>query len=129
VLRLLRTLLLALASAFALLVLGAATRNYVRSDARGTVPVEWLARRGSGVEREASRAVARSLAAGRYSRGQAWYARRERSADGDTIQFRFYRAQDARLPGRILRPDPWIVGGAAYVIPERKVIGPAIGVG
>ncbi|MBW3571001.1 MAG: hypothetical protein KY467_07835 [Gemmatimonadetes bacterium] len=126
--RLLRTLLVALASAFALLALGAATRNYVRAETRGTVPVERLARRGSDLERQVARAVADSLATGRYTRGQEWYARRERSANGDTIRFRIYRAEDARLPGRILRPDPWVIGGAVYVISERKLVGPAIGV-
>lgn len=126
--RLLKTVFLTLALAASLLFTGLAASHYVRAETRGTVPLERLAHRGSGLERALAKSVADSLAAGRYTRGKAWYARRERSANGDTIRFRIYRAQDARLPGQILRPRPWIAGGAVYVISTGTLRGPGIGI-
>lgn len=55
-------------------------------------------------------------------------AGRERSANGDTIRFRIYRAKDATVLGQMLRPEPIIAGGAVYVISEREMRGPGIGV-
>jgi hypothetical protein len=104
------------------------TRNYLRAETRGTVPIERLARQGSALERAVTRDVADLLDAGRYTRGRKWYARRTTSADGDTILFRIFRAQDARLPVRLIRPEPWVGGGARYVISERRFEGLGIGI-
>jgi hypothetical protein len=104
------------------------TYNYLRAETRGTVPIERLARQGSALERAVSQAVADSLDAGRYTRGRKWYARRTTSADGDTILFRIFRAQDARFPVMLIRPEPWVGGGARYIIPERRLEGPGIGI-
>lgn len=104
------------------------TRNYLRAETRRTVPIERLARQGSALERAVSRAVADSLDAGRYTRGGKWYARRTTSADRDTILFRIFRAQDARLPVMLIRPEPWVGGGALYLVPERRFVAFGIGI-
>ncbi len=111
-----------------ILVGRAAGRNLVHAEAHGTVPVERLAMRGSELEKSVTRAVIDSLAVGPYPPGWDWYARRDVSANGDTIRFRIYRAKDARLLGRMLRPRPILAGGATYVISQRRLRGPAIGV-
>jgi len=104
------------------LVAAGLSRNYLRAETRGTVPIERLARRGSALERAVSAAVADSVRQGRYTRGQEWYGARATSANGDTIRFRIYPAEDARLGGRLLRPEAHIVGGAHYIIPERRLV-------
>lgn len=124
----LRMLLLTLTSAVVLFVAFALGRNYVRAETRGTVPLERLAHRGSELERSLARIIADSLPGQPYPRSWRWYARRERSANGDTIRFYIYRAQDATLIARMLRPIPHIAGGATYVISERELRGPGIGI-
>lgn len=111
-----------------LLVAFALGRNYVQAETRGTVALERLARRGSPLERSLARSIADSLEVGPYPADWRWHARRERSADGDTIRFYIYRKQDATLIARVLRPIPHIAGGASYVISERELRGPGIGI-
>jgi hypothetical protein len=111
-----------------ILVGSVAGRNLVHAEAHGTVPVERLAVRGSELEKSVTRAVIDSLTVGPYPPEWDWYARREVSTNGDTIRFRIYRAKDARLLGRVLRPKPIYAGGATYVVSRRRLRGPAIGV-
>ena len=120
--------LLAVIALFGLLLAAGLTRNYLRSTTRGTVPLEVLARRGSRLEREVALAVADSLKTGPQPGAWKWYAARTTSANGDTIRFRIYRARDARLPGRLVRPDPHITGGARYIVSERRFERLGIGV-
>ena len=124
----LKVLLVTAAMLLALPVIAGLTRNYARAETRGTVPLETLARRGTGLERSLAKAVADSLAARPSLPTREWYARRERSANGDTIRFRIYRAKDPSILGRLLRPEPVIAGGAVYVIPARELRGPGIGI-
>lgn len=120
--------LLMMAAVIGLLLAAALMRNYVQAATRGTEPLERLARRGSERERSVTRAVADSLKTQPYPPSWKWYAGRTLSANGDTIRFRIFRAQDARLAGRLLRPDPHISGGARYVISERRFVALGIGV-
>jgi hypothetical protein len=96
------------------------TRNYLRAETRGTVPIERLARQGSELERAVTRARADSLQANRYTRGIEWYASRTTSANGDTIRFRIFRAQDARFPAMLLLTEPHVSGGGWYIVSERR---------
>jgi hypothetical protein len=126
-----KTLKVLLATVTVLLVLSLAAvsmLNYAHAETRGTVPLESLARRGTGLERSLARAVADSLAARPSLPAGKWYARRERSANGDTIRFRIYRARDATLLGQMLRPTPVIAGGAVYLVSEKRLRGPGIGI-
>ena len=109
-------------------VVSVAQRNLMHAEAHGTVPVERLAERGSELEKSVTKAVIDSLAVGPYPPEWRWYARRDVSTNGDTIRFRIYRTEDARLLGRILRPKPIYAGGATYVISQRRLRGRAIGV-
>ena len=104
------------------------TRNYLRAETRGTMPIERLARQGSALERAVTRARADSLSTGRYTRGIKWYAKRTTSANGDTIHFRVFRAQDARLLARPFLPEPHVGGGGWYIVSERRFEGLGIGV-
>jgi hypothetical protein len=124
----LKVLLVTLAVLLAFLISAALMLNYANAETRGTVPLERLARRGTNLERSLARAVADSLAAQPRLPTRNWYARRERSADGDTIRFRIYRARDATILGQMLRPEPVIAGAAVYVISERELRGPGIGI-
>lgn len=126
--RILRRLLAGAALAVALLLGAAATLNLVHAETWGTAPLERLARRGPALERAVAGAVADSLAARPYTREWKWYGRYERSADGDTLLLRLYRAQDARLTGRMIRPEPHINGGAKYIVSQRRFKSIAIGV-
>ncbi|HEU4880684.1 MAG TPA: hypothetical protein VFT45_00525 [Longimicrobium sp.] len=96
------------------------TYNYLRAETRGTMPIERLARQGSALERAVTRARADSLSTGRYTRGTKWYAARTTSTNGDTIHFRIYRAQDARFPGRLVLPEPYVAGGGRYIVSGRR---------
>lgn len=124
---LIRSLML-MALAIVLLVAAGLTRNYVRAETRGTVPLHRLAHRGSDHDRSIARALADSLKAQPYPREWEWHVRRERSANGDSIRFRIYRAQDARVWGRMLTPDPHISGGAVYLVRERRFASIGIGI-
>ncbi|HVH12487.1 MAG TPA: hypothetical protein VM759_05515 [Longimicrobium sp.] len=127
--RFLRITVATLAALVVLVVTARLAVGLATTETRGTVPLERLARTGSALERVVAQAVADSLAAKPYLPPDwTWYARRERSADGDTILFRIYRAKDANLLGRMLRPDPDIAGGAIYVISTGELSGPGIGV-
>lgn len=129
ILRTLRLLAASLAVIGAVVVAGTLTTNYLGANAAGAVPLERLARRGTANERVAARMVADSLAAGdRYTAATRWSARREVSPSGDTIRFWLYRSRDASVVGRMLRPRPRVGGFADYVVSERRLYGPAIGV-
>jgi hypothetical protein len=104
------------------------TYNYLRAETRGTMPIERLARRGNALERAVTRARADSLNTGRYTRGIEWYASRATSADGDTIRFRVFRAQDARFPAMLLLPEPYVAGGGWYIVSEQRFERLGIGV-
>lgn len=113
----------------AVFVVGTLAHAYATAETRGTVPLERLAERGSPLERAVAREVADSLRAQPLLPSSwKWYADRRRSADGDTIIFRIYRARDARIPGRMLRQNPHIAGGARYAISTGTLWGPGIGV-
>ncbi len=124
----LRMLVATVAGLLAVLVVSLLVSNYIHAETQGTVPLEKLAHRGTALERSVARSVADSLAAQPNLPPWMWYARRERSADGDTIRFRIYRAKDANVLGRMLRPQPVIAGGAVYVVSTRELHGPGIGV-
>jgi hypothetical protein len=110
-------------------VLGTLAHSYATAETRGTVPLERLTERGTPLERAAAREVADVLRAEpQLPSSWKWYATRTRSADGDTISFRIYRAKDARFPRRMLLPEPVIAGGARYVISTGTWWGPGIGV-
>jgi hypothetical protein len=126
--KVLKVLLITVAVLLAFLVSAVLMLNYANAETRGTVPLERLARRGTDLERSLARAVADSLAARPRLPTRNWYARRERSADGDTIRFRIYRAKDSTILGQMLRPKPVIAGGAVYVVSKGELRGPGIGV-
>jgi hypothetical protein len=126
--RFFRRLVVTVVGLLALLVAARLALGYAHAETHGTVPLERLAHQGTELERSLARMVADSLAAQPRLPPWKWYARRERSADGDTIRFRIYRAKDANLLGRMLRPEPVIAGGAVYVISKRELRGPGIGI-
>lgn len=128
VIKTLKVLLLAVAVLTGFPLSAALMLNYLHAETRGTVPLETLARRGTALERSLATAVADTLAANPSLPPWKWYARRERSADGDTIRFRIYRARDSNLLGQVLRPEPIVAGGAVYVVSTGKLRGPGIGV-
>jgi hypothetical protein len=121
-------ILMSMAVAIVLFAAVGLGRNYLRSETRGTVPLQRLAHRGGDLDRSIARALADSLKAGPYPREWDWCVRRERSANGDSIRFRIYRAQDARFFSRMLRPEPHIAGGAVYLVRERRFARIGIGV-
>jgi hypothetical protein len=101
----------------------ALTRNYVQATTRGTEPLERLARRG-----RVTRAMADSLKTQPYPGSWKWYAARTASANGDTIRFRIFRAQDVRFPAMLLLSDPHVSGGGRYIVSERRFVALGIGV-
>jgi hypothetical protein len=110
------------------LVAAGLTRNYLRAETRGTMPIERLARQGSELERAVTLAMADSLKTQRFPPSWKWYAARTISAGGDPISFRIYRAQDARLLAKLLRPEPHIGGGGWYIVSERRFVALGIGI-
>ncbi|HYR06178.1 MAG TPA: hypothetical protein VEQ60_00320 [Longimicrobium sp.] len=121
-------ILMAMVLAIVLFVAAGLARNYVQAETRGTVPLQRLAHRGSGLDRSIARALTDSLKTRPFPREWDWYVRRERSANGDSIRFRIYRGQDARVLGRMFTPDPHIAGGAVYLVRERRFASIGIGI-
>ncbi|HEX6911469.1 MAG TPA: hypothetical protein VF142_13780 [Longimicrobium sp.] len=126
--RILLRLFVTCAVLLSLLAGGALAFSWLGAEARGAVPLERLARRGSALERHVARMVADTLAAGPYTKDVRWSARREVSADGDTIRVWVYRREDAGTLGRMLRPEPWMVGGPYRVVSEGRLHKPGIAV-
>lgn len=109
-----------LAGLLLLLLISVFGRNYLVAETRGAVPLEMLAQRGSPIERSATGELAGILAAGPYPRDWTWAARRERSANGDTIRFAVYREKDTRFYRRMVQPEPVVAGGGVYVVSEAR---------